>query len=481
MSDSQLGPGVSPGEILAGKYRVERVLGAGGMGVVVSAHHLQLDERVAIKFLLPQALKNAEAVARFDREARAAVKIKSEHVARIIDVGKLESGAPYMVMEYLEGGDLSGWLQQHGRLPIEQAVEFILQTCEAIAEAHALGIIHRDLKPANLFCVRRADGLLAIKVLDFGISKATGVAASVRDMGMTRTQTMVGSPLYMSPEQMVSSKSVDARTDVWSLGVILYELVTGRTPFEADGLPELVLKIASGPPLPMRHYRPDTPPGLEGIVLRCLEKERENRYPNVAELAMALLEFSPRSRSSVERITRVIHQAGLSASGSVVMPVSVKSVGPSATMASWGHTGSRAKRDRRTLGVLVGIGLVAVLGGGALFAARRNHVAVALPTPVTVSPPPATSTPPASAASQPLQAVEVLAPPAAPSLPANIPSSGPAVPGVRPAPGPHHAASTPTPPSAASHPAAAPAATANCNPPYYIDSAGHRQYKPECL
>src|SRR3954465_531507 len=164
---------VHEGQILAGKFRIERVLGQGGMGVVVAATHLQLDQRVALKFLLPEALSNPEAVERFAREARAAVKIKSEHVARVADVGTLESGAPYMVMEYLEGSDLATWLQQRGKLPVEQAIEFVLQACEAIAEAHALGIVHRDLKPANLFVIQRADGVLAVKVLDFGISKAT--------------------------------------------------------------------------------------------------------------------------------------------------------------------------------------------------------------------------------------------------------------------------------------------------------------------
>jgi predicted Ser/Thr protein kinase len=156
--------GIREGDILAGKYRVERILGAGGMGVVVAAYHIQLDEKVALKFLLPEALDNREAVARFAREARAAVKIKSEHVARIIDVGTLPNGAPFMVMEYLDGGDLGAWLKQRGALPIEQAVEFVLQACVAVADAHALGIVHRDLKPANLFCVRRSDGQLAIKV-----------------------------------------------------------------------------------------------------------------------------------------------------------------------------------------------------------------------------------------------------------------------------------------------------------------------------
>ena len=251
--------GVRPGDVLVGKYRVERVLGSGGMGVVVAAHHLQLDEKVALKFLRPEALENAEHVARFDREARAAVKIKSEHVARGIDVGKLESGAPYIVMEYLEGGDLSAMLEKSGPLRFDQAVDFVLQACEAIAQAHALGIVHRDLKPSNLFCIQRPDGQLSIKVLDFGISKTTSTSASgsgSRDMGMTRTTAIIGSPIYMSPEQMKSSKGVDSRTDIWSLGVILYELLTGRVPFEADTVTELAIRVATEP----------TPPFAEKLI-----------------------------------------------------------------------------------------------------------------------------------------------------------------------------------------------------------------------
>ena len=268
--------GVVPGAVLAGKYRVERVLGVGGMGVVVAAHHLQLDEKVALKFLLPGAIRSSESVARFVREARAAVRIKSEHVARVIDVGQLDNGSPYMVMEYLEGGDLSAWLRQRGAMPAQQAVDFVLQACEAIAEAHALGIVHRDLKPANLFCIRRADGHLSIKVLDFGISKVTTPGAQGHDM--TRTNALVGSPLYMSPEHLQTSKGVDVRTDIWSLGVILYELLSNRTPFPAESVTELAIKVATEPPIPLRELAPDAPTGLEQVLARCLEKDRVRRF-----------------------------------------------------------------------------------------------------------------------------------------------------------------------------------------------------------
>ncbi len=307
--------GVAEGDVLVGKYRIDRILGTGGMGAIVAARHLQLDELVAIKFLLPEALANEEAVARFAREARAAVKIKSEHVVHVTDVGTLETGAPYMVMEYLEGCDLAAWLRDKGPLPIEQAVEFVLQACEAIAEAHGLGIVHRDLKPSNLFCIRRSDGLHSIKVLDFGISKVLGLRDSVPELSMTKTSAVIGSPLYMSPEQLRSSRDVDARTDIWAIGIILYELLVGAAPFLGQNLPEICMKIGTERAPSIRATRSEAPAALDAVIVRCLEKSRENRYPNVAELAQALSEFGPgRGRASADRISRVIRHAGLSVS-----------------------------------------------------------------------------------------------------------------------------------------------------------------------
>jgi eukaryotic-like serine/threonine-protein kinase len=358
--------GIREGELLAGKYRVERILGAGGMGVVVAAHHVDLDERVAIKFLLPEVLGHGEAVARFAREARAAVKIKSEHVAKVTDVGKLENGAPYMVMEYLEGSDLAAWVAQRGALAIEQAVEFVLQACEAIAEAHALGIVHRDLKPANLFVIRRPDGVLSVKVLDFGISKTAGMLSSGAEASMTRTSAQMGSPLYMSPEQMHSSRDVDSRSDIWALGIILYELITGGPPFVADTMPELVLRVVHGaPPRALASRRPDAPPGLEAVILRCLEKDRRVRYESIGELAVALLPFAPkRSKGSVERISGVLRAAGLSASA-LGLPASsgneAENVPATGTAASWGKTTPPGRRSTW----LVAGGTVLLIGAGA--------------------------------------------------------------------------------------------------------------------
>src|SRR5882724_4411253 len=281
---------VTEGQILAGKYRVEKVLGSGGMGVVVAAWHLELEQRVAVKFLHPLAMERADTAERFRREARSAAKIRSEHVARVIDVGIMEGGVPYMVMEYLEGHDISDEMQKHGMLPIADAIDFVLQAIEALAEAHAAGIVHRDLKPANLFIAHRADGTRIVKVLDFGISKSL-LGASVAELSLTRTSTLIGSPLYMSPEQMRSAKDVDTRTDIWSLGVILYEMITGQPPYTGDSIPALCASLLSDTPATMRSIRPEVPPELEEAVMRCLVKDRTGRFPTVSELARALAPF----------------------------------------------------------------------------------------------------------------------------------------------------------------------------------------------
>jgi serine/threonine-protein kinase len=366
--------GVHEGDLLAGKYRIERILGAGGMGVVVAARHIHLDDQVAIKFLLPETLGNADAVARFGREARAAVKIKSEHVARVADVGTLENGAPYMVMEYLDGSDLSDWLHKKGALPFDQAAEFVLQACEAIAEAHALGIVHRDLKPANLFVVRRADGVLSVKVLDFGISKIS----SPSGMDMTKTSSVMGSPLYMSPEQMQSSKDVDPRSDIWAIGVILYELLSGDSPFMAQTMPELVARILSAPPEPLRNRRPDAPAALEAVILKCLERDRARRFQNIGELALALVPFAPRrAKASLDRISGVMRSAGISQSSPTSMaPPSEPSVaapptgaGLAMTAASWERTASKLGSSKAKLGVIAA--LVGIVGIGAIVFVKR--------------------------------------------------------------------------------------------------------------
>jgi serine/threonine-protein kinase len=294
---------VNVGDVLADKYRVERVLGVGGMGVVVAAKHLTLGERVAIKFLLPQALARADVVARFTREGQAAARLRSEHVTRVIDVGKLSTGEPYLVMEYLDGHDLAALLRDQGPLAPEHAIELVLQACEALAEAHANGIVHRDLKPSNLFVIKRIDGSPSVKLIDFGISKIQLEAEG--DGEMTATAVMMGSPLYMAPEQMASARDVDGRADIWSVGIILHTLLAGAPPFRAPTVMGVYELIVQGAP-PIRTLRPDVPAGLEAAILKCLQKDRRQRFDDVGALAEALAPFGPAgSQTAADRIKRI--------------------------------------------------------------------------------------------------------------------------------------------------------------------------------
>ncbi len=292
------------GQVVAGKYMIERQIGAGGMGIVAVATHLSLGQRVAIKFLNQDALESPDIIARFQREAKACVQLKSEHVARVIDVGNMENGAPFMVMEYLEGKDLSTLLEEGDSLPPGIAVDYVLQACEAIAEAHRLGIVHRDLKPANLFLTQRVDGRALIKVLDFGISKVQ--AESIQDTKLTSTTAIIGSPSYMSPEQLRASRDVDQRGDIWSLGVILFELLTHSLPFISTNVMELCMKVATEPVPRAETRRPDLPTILCDVVARCLEKDPARRFQSVSELVLALEPYQDEELSTTaERIRRV--------------------------------------------------------------------------------------------------------------------------------------------------------------------------------
>ncbi|HYQ02911.1 MAG TPA: serine/threonine-protein kinase [Polyangiaceae bacterium] len=300
----------APGDLIAGKYEVIKLIGSGGMGYVVSAMHVELGEVVALKFLRPEALQIEELVERFAREARAAAKIRSEHVARVFDVGVLPDGVPFIVMEHLAGQDLADVLQERGPLPVKVAVEYVMQACEALAAAHASGVVHRDIKPENLFLTKHAQGLDFIKILDFGISKVALAPGGKR--GFVRTMMPLGSPVYMSPEQIRSSDQVDARTDIWSLGCVLFELLTGTVAFNEPSLMQLSAAILEHDPVPLRELVEDAPPELEEVILRCLEKDVNNRYSNIAELAIALYPFAPRrSRISAERCYHALKNAGL--------------------------------------------------------------------------------------------------------------------------------------------------------------------------
>ena len=438
---------VFPGQVLGGKYRVDRVLGAGGMGMVVAATHLQLDERVAIKFLLPEALQNQEAVARFGREARAAVKIRGEHVARVIDVGSFDNGAPFMVMEHLDCRDLSALIEERGALPPADAVDAVLQALEALAEAHALGIVHRDLKPANLFLTRRPDGTPSVKVLDFGISKVTNASAS--DNAMTKTSAIMGSPLYMSPEQMTASRDVDARTDIWAIGVVLYELLSGRAPFRAETLPEICGLILTASPPAIRNFSPATPEQLQNVVLRCLEKDRARRFQSVSELAQALAPFGSRATSrSVERISRILGATSAAYEAPESVPLVVQASG--GTQSNWGQT-NPPRSNTVPLMVAAAAAVVLIGGLGGLWfwhsksAAAEQAAAASAPSVVsqvapkagalpTAEPPPVIVPAPVAAPSVPSMAPAVAAPASHPKPAAAQPALAKPVPAAKPGP-----------------------------------------------
>jgi serine/threonine-protein kinase len=499
-----------PGDVIAGKYRIERVLGAGGMGVVVAAEHLQLHQRVAIKVLLPEAGTEPDVVARFAREAQAAARIQSEHVARVIDVASLDDGSPFMVMEFLDGQDLGQILARRGPLPLDEAVGYLLQACEGVAEAHAAGVIHRDIKPSNLFVCQKGSGRSVVKVLDFGISKAHQGPGGAADLSLTKTGTVMGSPLYMSPEQMASAKYVDARTDVWSLGVTLFELVSGRTPFRGESMTELIASVLQGEPLSVRDVRPDLPQSIVPAITKALEKDRNRRYANVAELAAAIAPFGPwQAAMSVERISNVLSMpppaVGASGASHAASPTAVSGGALDATAqaasspgrATGSTTGQPVSSDpmkkarvvgpsrSKVIAAVAGLLVLAAAGGGALVLKSRRAPAEALvrPEPSAGSAPALVTVP----AVETTPAVTLVAPPPPAPQPAMAaPSSAPAVGGapVHKAASLHPAAvaATPAPAKApATAAVAAPAAAApTCRVVQYVDSDGETRFRREC-
>ena len=278
--------------MLAGKYRVERKLGKGGMGLVVAAEHVELRSMVALKVLADHFVQRPDVVERFMREARACAGLRSEHICRVTDVGRLETGTPFIVMELLDGRDLAHELRARTAIEFPAAADYVRQACDAVAEAHAANIVHRDLKPANLFLTQRRDGSPLVKVLDFGVAKA----ASDTDLAITQESTVVGSPKYMAPEQLRSAQLADSRSDIWSLGIVLYELISGAAPFGGGSIPELAIRVLTDVPVPL----PSIPWELWCVISRCLEKDPAHRFQSAHELAAALAPFSASMmRSSV--------------------------------------------------------------------------------------------------------------------------------------------------------------------------------------
>jgi hypothetical protein len=344
---------VREGDVLDGKFEIGATLGVGGMGVVVAARHRELGKMVALKFLLRE---DGGLVARFLREARAAAQLTSEHTTRVIDVGRLASGTPYLVMEYLRGESLAAWITRSAPASAEDAVDWILQACEGLAEAHGRGIVHRDLKPANLFLSERADGSVCLKILDFGISK---VAAEMQDdPGLTTTGSVLGSPSFASPEQLTHPRSVDARADVWALGVTLYQLLTGARPFEGETLPTLYMRILAEAPLRPDDRRNVVPRALADVVMRCLEKEAALRFADVVALAMALEPFAPaRARGASDRVraalaaaTRVRSDAAAAATRAVLAPDTIASAPDARRVAREEEATREAPRDVTEIG-----------------------------------------------------------------------------------------------------------------------------------
>jgi serine/threonine-protein kinase len=418
------------------------------MGIVVQAMHLQLHQPVAMKFLLPEVLGNQQVVQRFLREAQAAVRLRSEHVARVIDVGSLESGAPYMVLEYLDGADLSSF--PRSQLTIGGIVDLVLQACEALAEAHTLGIVHRDIKPANFFLTRGADGAPLLKVLDFGISKAPTAGSN-----LTATQSVMGTPAYMSPEQMRSSRDVDHRSDIWSLGVVLYELLQGAQPFSTDTFSSMVLKVVNDPLPPLTVQLPGD---LAAIVYRCLEKDPARRFQNVAELAHALAPYAQSETQASISVQRTRSIIGLEAHRSATEPGGARRAIPPSTLSgaasarNTASTGGRRWPIVAGLGVLAGVVAVAIVasnGGGAGSGKKADGMAPAARPDIAAPPPPVAATPAAPPATVPPVAPPANTVTATPSAPATTP----------PATTPPATTSPATPQPATPQPAAAAQAT----------------------
>jgi len=413
---------VRPGDVVDGKFRIERLIGTGGMGAVVAAMHLELHQRVALKFVDARLGGNEHAIRRFLREARAAARLKGEHVGRVFDVGRLPNGAPFLVMEYLEGQDLESVLDRDGPLPVADAIEYALQVCQALGEAHLAGVIHRDIKPGNLFLTHHADGRALIKVLDFGISKVREDESVLQ----TARSVLLGSPAYMSPEQIRTVRDIDARSDLWSVGVVLYQLLTGELPFWGRNPSELILRIMEDEPRSVHQLRPSVPVGVDAAVRKCLAKSPDDRFATAAELSAALIPFAPaRARAAAALISRVRRASEGEAiwestpveetRPELPTPLPLPAPRPRRRTAAW------------IAGAAVAMGLGAA---GELLLDRSDP-----PAPERPAPPPAAPTPPPP---EP-EPTPTPAPAAAPA-PASAPPAPSAPPAAEPAPAPAPAA-----------------------------------------
>jgi serine/threonine-protein kinase len=292
---STANPYPQSGEVLDGKYRIERLLGEGGMGAVAKATHLLRRAPVALKFMSPAVMAVGGAIERFVNEGVAASQIDSDHVVKVFDVGRMPNGAPYLVMEFLEGCDLSQLMAREGRaIEPRRAVHLTLQVLRALQTAHAAGIVHRDMKPSNCFVIEKDGEPDFVKLVDFGISKVRTEDSEGRSPQLTRTNSALGTPLYMSPEQARSPRDVDHRTDLYSVGAILYEMLSTRTPYTAESgeFTEILFKIFTTDPEPLRALRPDLPDALCAVVHRALARDPNARFATAQDMADALAPFA---------------------------------------------------------------------------------------------------------------------------------------------------------------------------------------------
>ena len=344
------------GEVLAGKYTLKRVLGEGGMGVVIAAEHARLRQDVAIKFLNPQMLESAEIVERFDREARAAATLRSRHVVRVTDVEQTPDGVPYMVMELLQGVDLETERERRQKLPYDEVVDYVVQACAALVEAHEAGIVHRDLKPANLFLAQQSDDAAIVKVLDFGISKFLQEG----DAKLTSAGTIMGTALYMSPEQIRGDAMIDARADVWSLGVILYELIGGKTPW--DGPPTRVAAAIVAEKVPPLSALAALPRPLEATIERMLAKDPAERPQRIADVVSALAPFLPRGTVGADVAEQIVRRMRGSRSSPELATFVPSEPSPERSTNMATSSSLPMRRPPKVLGVAIAFGLLAVIG-----------------------------------------------------------------------------------------------------------------------
>jgi serine/threonine-protein kinase len=365
---------LNPGEIIDGKYRIVRLIGEGGMGAVYEGENTRIHRRVAIKVLLASVAEQGEAVARFEREAQAAGRIGSEHIVEVLDLGTLPNGDRYLVMEFLDGEGLGGRIKNRGRLSPQELAPIAVQLLEGLAAAHGAGIIHRDLKPDNVFLLRSRGGKADfVKLLDFGISKFSQLSGD-SGFSMTRTGAVMGTPYYMAPEQAKGARNLDHRVDIYAVGVIFYEALTGQVPFNADTFNELLFKIVLEEARPLVQVDPSIDPGFAAIVAKAMAREPVHRFQNASEMQQALASWSSGHGSHLAAVLAppdaAAKQHSAPSFGSQTRPEGPPTLG-TGTPGTWAQSGTHLEADappkKSNTGLFAGlavVGLIFIGGGG---------------------------------------------------------------------------------------------------------------------